>query len=402
MPFYTLTNPLLYKILLGVLLLSILFLIVAFIRERQIRKKPYFKNKADHTPANLSDLHKPLYSVALIGDIGAITNANDSVMLLVQKWMNYIGEAGSIVLLGDNIYPKGLPPETDRHYADAKSKLDNQLQVFKNYPGRVIYLSGNHDWNKGRRSGFSYVLRQQDYVLQNLSKANAYLPLDGCPGPVTFPLAPGLRLVVINTQWWVQRGIRPIGKAYNCSIESIDEFFTALENILSQYQHEQIIIAAHHPLYSNAQHGGNFTLKQHLFPLTAAHKKFYLPLPVAGSLYPAYRKLFGAYEDMSHPRYRRLRKKLLRIFRKYQNLIYVAGHDHNLQYFPVKGNHYIVSGSGSKIAYVDKGGKAAFTHEHKGLFVVDFYENQEVWLRVLEPTSILTNQTEIVFQRKLR
>jgi len=131
-------------------------------------------------------------------------------------------------------------------------------------------------------------------------------------------------------------------------------------------------------------HGGKFTVKQHLFPLTAAHKKFYLPLPGAGSIYPLYRRFIGAREDMSHPRYKVLRKNLLRIFKKYSNLIYAAGHDHNLQYFHYKHNHYIVSGAGSKTAFVKKGSKATFTHEHTGFFVLDFYE-QETWLRVLEP-----------------
>ena len=125
-----------------------------------------------------------------------------------------------------------------------------------------------------------------------------------------------------------------------------------------------------------------------------------LPLPVAGSVYPVYRKYFGAYEDMSHPRYRRMRKKLLRLLHNHQNIIYVAGHDHNLQYFPVKGNHYLVSGSGSKTAFVKKGGKAAFTHEHKGFFVVDYYCKEEVWLRALEPPSLLAQAQEIIFQRK--
>jgi len=401
MPFYSLTNPLLYKILLGLFLFLTLWLLFAFLRERRIRKKPYFKDKLNQVPGTLAELTKPLYSIALIGDIGAITTATDPLMGLVQKWMDFAGEAGSIVLLGDNIYPKGLPPESDPKFTASKNILDTQIEVFNQYSGRIIYLSGNHDWNKGRRNGYSYVLRQQEYLTKALNKNDSYLPLHGCPGPVTFSLAPGLRIIVINTQWWVQRGIRPIGKAYGCTIEVIDEFFQALENILTKYQHEQIIIAAHHPLYSNAQHGGNFTLKQHLFPLTAAHKRFYLPLPVAGSLYPAYRKVFGAYEDMSHPRYRNMRKKLLKLFKNYNNLIYVAGHDHNLQYFPVKGNHYIVSGAGSKTAFVEKGGKAAFTHEHKGFFVIDYYENQEVWLRVLEPTGLLTNQKEIVFQKKL-
>jgi predicted phosphodiesterase len=316
--------------------------------------------------------------------------------------MNHQGEAGSIIFLGDNVYPRGLPPKGHRLYAASEQRLKTQLHLLRPYQGRVIYLSGNHDWNKGRSDGYSYMLRQQDYVQSFLEKQNSYLPLDGCPGPVSFSLAPGLRLIVINTQWWVQRGIRPIGKAYGCTVETVDEFFQQLQKLLDNHQDEQIIIAAHHPLYSNAMHGGKFTVKQHVFPLTAAHKKFYLPLPVAGSVYPAYRKYFGAYEDMSHPRYRRLRKRLLKLFHKYQNIIYVAGHDHNLQYFLVKGNHYIVSGSGSKTAFVKKGGRAAFTHEHKGFFVIDYYQNKQVWLRALEPVTQGQNQPEVIFQRRLK
>jgi hypothetical protein len=128
-------------------------------------------------------------------------------------------------------------------------------------------------------------------------------------------------------------------------------------------------------------------VKQHLFPLTAAHKKIYLPLPVAGSLYTAYRRYFGAYEDMSHPRYKRLRKRLLNIMHRHNNLVYAAGHDHNLQYFCVQQNHYLVSGSGSKLSYVKKGGKAYFAHEEIGYMVVDFYDTGEAWLHVLEPTT---------------
>ncbi len=126
-------------------------------------------------------------------------------------------------------------------------------------------------------------------------------------------------------------------------------------------------------------------MKHHLFPLTSAHKKLYIPLPFAGSLYPLFRKIFGAYEDMSHPRYRRMRKGLLSIFKRHHNLIYAAGHDHNLQYFEKGHRHYIVSGSGSKVSFVHKGGKASFTHAHRGLFRLDFLHNGETWMSVLEP-----------------
>lgn len=402
MPYFPVPDTSLYYSLLVLFLLFSLFLVLAYLRERKYRRKAYFRFSSHVARENLEDLPKPLYSVALLGDIGDITDATqDPVMTLLAKWMDRQQQAGAIILLGDNIYPTGLPPETHWRFPAAEQKLVTQVELFRQHAGRVIYLSGNHDWNKARPNGYSYMLRQQHYVQRFLNKKNCYLPLDGCPGPVALSLAPGLRLIVINTQWWVQRGTRPIGKAYGCGVETIEEFFDKLRALLDAHQEEQIIIAAHHPLYSNAIHGGKFTLKHHLFPLTAAHKRFYVPLPVAGSLYPAYRKLFGAYEDMSHPRYRRLRKRLLRILRHYRNIIYVAGHDHNLQYFPMRGNHFVVSGSGSKTAFVRKGGRADFTHEHLGFFVVDYYENKQVWLRVLEPVTTPGEETEVVFAKRL-
>ena len=375
---------------------------IAFLVERKYRRKPYFKYAKDHNPASLPDLKKPVHSVALLGDPGSITDAeNDPILVLMRKWMDHIGPDGTLIILGDNIYPTGLPPMAGYKRVQAEHRIMAQLNTFKHHQGRVIYLSGNHDWNKGRSNGFQYVLAQQDFILKELHKADSYLPLNGCPGPVSFNLAPGLQLIIINTQWWVQRGLRPIGKGYDCGVETEDQFFQELQNLLYKHRNDCVVLAAHHPLFSNAQHGGRSTVKQHFFPLTAAHKKLYVPLPVAGSVYPVYRKFFGAYEDMAHPRYRRLRKRLLRLLHTHQNIIYAAGHDHNLQYFPVKGNHYLVSGSGSKTAFVKKGGKAIFTHEHKGFFVVDFYSKENVWLRVLEPPALLGHSPDVVFQRQI-
>ncbi|WP_051360056.1 metallophosphoesterase family protein [Adhaeribacter aquaticus] len=391
----------LYNTLLILFILICLGLVIAYFRESKHRRQPYFKFPAEAQPASLSNLAKPIHSVALIGDPGNITDSeNDPIMKLLRRWMTFAGEAGTIIILGDNIYPKGLPAKDDYKRANAELKINAQLQVLNEHKGRTIYLSGNHDWNRGRKNGFSYLMRQQDYITNYLQDAESYLPLNGCPGPVSVELTPGLQLIIINTQWWVQRGLRPIGKQYGCTVDTEEDFFKELKALLDANKEKQVLIAAHHPLYSNAQHGGKFNLKQHVFPLTAANKRFLIPLPVAGSIYPMYRKYIGAYEDMSHPRYRHMRRQLLTLLHQYNNLIYAAGHDHNLQYFPVKGNHYLVSGSASKTTFVKKGGKAAFTHEHRGFFTIDFYE-KEVWLRALEPNLLLENHPEVVYQRKL-
>lgn len=365
----------------------LLLFLFAYWREWQYRHRPYYRKTVRNWEEKPMPATKPIYSVVLIGDTGAVaTDGTDSILNLLENWQATANENSRVIFLGDNVYPVGIPPENHRHYTRSVNRLNVQLDLFKNSLGKATFLSGNHDWNKGRPNGFTFLERQEKIVCERLKYPEAYLPSNGCPGPVTEQLAPGILLVVLNTQWWVQHGLKPIGEQYDCSQENPDQVFTDLEKILQENKHQRILIAAHHPVYSNAMHGGKFTVKQHLFPLTAAHKKFYLPLPGAGSIYPLYRRYIGAREDMSHPRYRVLRKNLLRIFKQHNNLIYAAGHDHNLQYFHLKGNHYIVSGAGSKTAFVKKGGKATFTHEHTGFFVIDFYE-KATWLRILEPNA---------------
>src|SRR5690606_18457822 len=151
---------------------------------------------------------------------------------------------------------------------------------------------------------------QEKFIEEYLKKKNVFLPNGGCPDTLSFELADGVVLLVINTQWYVQRGERPLGKKYGCKAETIEDTFTQIEKALSKNKDKRIIVAAHHPLYSYALHGGKFRIKHHIFPLRALHKKLYIPIPFLGSAYPFYRKWFGAREDISHPVYKKMRKRL--------------------------------------------------------------------------------------------
>ncbi|HYH57257.1 MAG TPA: metallophosphoesterase, partial [Anseongella sp.] len=181
-----------------------------------------------------------------------------------------------------------------------------------------------------------------------------------------------LTMIVINTQWWLQSGFRPIGKQYGCNVKTEAEFFTRLEKLLVKNRHKRVLVIGHAPIYSYSIHGGRYKWTHHVFPLTIYHKRAYLPLPVVGSLLPLYRKYYGAREDLSHPRYRRLRGKLKELFRKHPGIIYVSGHEHNLQHISKYGNDFIISGSASKIKYVTSGKYARFTMARKGFFKLCF------------------------------
>ena len=97
------------------------------------------------------------------------------------------------------------------------------------------------------------------------------------------------------------------------------------------------------PSFDNyGEHGGIFTAKDHLFPLTDANEKLYIPLPVIGSIYPLFRKYLGDIQDTAHPLYKELVRGIGSILTEYPGSIYVAGHEHALQAI-VKDSTYSLS-----------------------------------------------------------
>ncbi|MBC5991458.1 metallophosphoesterase [Pontibacter cellulosilyticus] len=382
--------------------LFLAYILFSYVQELKYKRKPYYKLSDIGWQHSQPDADaRVVHAVAMLGDVGAIaTDGTDPVLQMLETWQQDNPTNSTVLFLGDNLYPIGLPPEGNRHRQLAEDRLNVLLDHFKGFGGQGIFISGNHDWMKGRKGGYQQMLLQQNYVLEHGSENVLYLPENGCLGPVTVQLAEGLLLLVLNTQWWVQRGEKPLGKKDGCPHESLNDFYAHLNQLLRQNRHQRILIAAHHPLYSNALHGGKFTVKQHIFPLTAAHKRFYIPLPIFGSIYPFYRQLFGAHEDMAHRKYKKMRRRLLRIFHRYNNIIYVAGHDHNLQHFEVQQNHYLVSGSGSKTAFVKKGGRATFTLEQLGFFTLNYYDNGEVWIEA-RINSAEEKGGLVVFRKKL-
>lgn len=350
----------------------------------------YFKNRTSILQKRQKLINSPkreypedeiAFSVFLIGDMGALVpGEKDPLLEMLHSQLNKFGEKSAIAFLGDNVYPYGIPHPEHRGRKRAEERLKIQLDLLKNYTGRAVMIGGNHDWNKGREGGYQYILNQEKFVEEYLGRKDIFLSKGGCPDTNVFQLNNKLALVVINTQWYVQSGERPIGSKYGCKAITIEDSFKQIENAIAENKDKNIIIAGHQPLYSYALHGGKFKMKHHIFPLRALHKKLYLPLPLLGSVYPLYRKWFGAKEDISHPVYRKMKKRLLQIFNSYKGLIYAAGHDHNLQHITRQNNHFIVSGSGSKLAYVKAGKYASYVAAKRGFFRVNLLTNNQIWL----------------------
>ena len=290
--------------------------------------------------------------------------------------------SSSLIFLGDNIYPYGLIPkeETKDHpklfleREEAEKHIDTQLKIVENHKKEnIFFVAGNHDWGHDKKIAF--IKEEQQYITE---KGYNYLPQNGCSTPVLVSLSENVLLICLDTQYLIQKQ-----KSSDCELESNDEIYARLDNLVMTNQDKKIVVAAHHLLESESSHGGKFPLRPHIFPLADFRKNFYLPLPFLGTTYVLMRKTGFSEQDISNPRYQDVKKNLSAIFEKHPNLVYACGHEHTLQYHTLNTssqNKYvwrqINSGAGSKRSFVNKNyKKAKFAYSNYGFARLDYLKN---------------------------
>ncbi len=299
----------------------------------------------------------------------------DSAVVLKSR------EKDAVIFLGDNLYENGLPDTTAGDRELMESRLTFQLDILKPFKGRVYYVPGNHDWNKSQAGGLEAVIRQGQFMANYMDREILF-PKSGCPGPVEVTLGKDLTVIFVDSEWWLTHHERPEGPENNCYVDDEFDFLVQLEDAIERNKDRNILVAMHHPLFSNGNHGGHYSFADNLFPLRLinSNNRLYLPLPVIGSLYPLLRKLGVSRQDIPNSKYQELKDGILDILEERKNIVFASGHDHNLQLKSHKDNHFVVSGSGSKVNYVAKANKATYVHRAKGFAKLNYYENGEVWI----------------------
>ncbi|RYG43541.1 MAG: hypothetical protein EOO01_21155, partial [Chitinophagaceae bacterium] len=240
---------------------------------------------------------------------------------------------------------------------------------------------------QGRPAGIDQLANQQRAVLERLLTNVHFAPLNGCPGPVEIPLNESVVLVVVDSQWWLQRENKP-GETSDCECKTEDEVVIQLKDILYRNRKKLVVYAAHHPFKTYGEHGGYFTIKQHLFPLTELNKDLFIPLPVIGSIYPVSRGVFGNIQDLRHPEYKDYIRKIDEVLSTHPYCIRIAGHEHTLQHISEKGQHYIVSGAGSKRTQVKKGRGTLYASEGTGFGVLEVLKSGNIILKFFSSRSL--------------
>jgi len=368
--------------------------------------RPYYASKEKATWNNVELPKEGLqHTVYLIGDAGKGTKDMPHMKAL-GKAVDADDSSTTMVFLGDNIYPAGLPKKEDPERKAAEKYLNSQLEITRANKGSNYFIAGNHDWNYMRDGGFKALERQQNFVEKNGGSNTYFEPKAGCPGPKTVRLADGLVLILIDSQWWFHDLANDDLVNSDCKSDSKTEFIDRLKNKFIEHEDDLIIFANHHPFKTNGPHGGYFTFIDHVFPFTALNDKLFIPLPGLGSIHPIFRKVFGSRQDNSHPIYRAYINEIENGITQSNNGVVIAsGHEHNLQFFNEGNKHYVVSGSGSKLNYVHRGGDALFAHQAKGYAKIYHYNNGAAYIEYYSANddgTAVMNYRKVLTQPKLK
>ena len=342
---------------------------------------------------------QPVYRVYLIGDTGG-ANAPGTLPALqeLRRHLLQEGENSAVVFLGDNIYCCGMPDSAAAKRNQAEMRLDEAINAVEGFEGRTIFIPGNHDWGPHGEYDERILRNQQRYVEERLGEGS-FLPKHGLPGPFEVKLTDEIRLVVLDTQWWLMEE-KPYGESDDYEIEEDGDFLMAVRDLLARRDDEEVLMVGHHPLISYGEHGGRFPIRDHIFPLRELDERLWIPLPGLGSFYPLVRAVGGFDQDVSERRYTELREALLSLFESHEgNVIYASGHEHSLQHI-VEGNaHLLISGSASRPSWVSSSRSAAFTSSEPGFMVLDYFDNGRVMLKAIDQAGGTLYTSELFTQR---
>ena len=360
--------------------------------------KPYYaKSELNWNKTSPPDSLKLKYSVFLVGDAGKPSdNRQEPTLKLLQQQLfdstratgkdtNFSRPEDMVLFLGDNIYESGLPEPDASDRKEKERRMTEQLDVVKNFRGKKIIIPGNHDWNEMRPGGLAAVNREEAFVETYLNAGDTFLPSNGCPGPIELHPHDDLVVIVLDSEWWLHKYEKPIAPDNGCTAGSRYEIIEQVKDILVRNKGKNILLAEHHPLFTNGTHGGFFSLKDYIFPLTLVRDRLYIPLPGIGSIYPLMRKYGVSPQDLSNKNYQQLKRGLLAILADQPNVVLAAGHEHALQFNKYENLNHVLSGAGAKSSPLTKGNGALFAHGHKGFARINYYDNGQCWVEFWEP-----------------
>jgi len=266
--------------------------------------------------------------------ITANTSNDNSILSQISNESKGLDNS-KLLVLGNIVTKEGFSE-------DAKANVTSQLQTLSSFKGDVIFAPGHHEWaNRGHRG-----VRDLEKYVQKNSDAKFY-PNDGCPIKKK-NITDNLVLITIDSQWYLEDWNNHTYLNEDCDIKNRTQFFLEFESMLKKSQGKTIMVAMHHPVFSNTREG--------------------LVARTGGT----------SLNDFHNKQNTKFRNRIITLARQTENIFFVSGHDRNLQYINTYGVPQIISGAAGKTKKAKPVSDSDFASSENGYARIDVLENGNI------------------------
>jgi len=317
----------------------------------------------DHGPTDQT----PAHTFYIAGGVGNIDGAVDTKTIgILKSYLEKATKESTLLLTGDNISAE------ENNWEKDKVSIDQQISLTQKFKGNTIFIPGNNEWN----SYSTKKIERVEKYLDNMDRDDLkFYPKNVCPVE-HIAINDTLDLIVIDSKWFVSNWSRVKDINKQCTeIVTRRRFAEELEGYINDGQDKNIVIAMHHPIFSNGKYAGKDSF----------HSGMVL-LPIVGSIVNTINYL-GAFspDRLNSRRYNYLRILVSSLAKASDRITLVSGHEESLQYLEGGGIHQIIGGSLSDKTATRRtrdrintiGGslkfEGIFTHGQRGFAKLDYF-----------------------------
>ncbi|GGZ49199.1 metallophosphatase [Mesonia mobilis] len=237
-------------------------------------------------------------------------SASKEVLKAITK-ASQNAENASFVLIG-NLTPKdGFPQRDDEEKREEiKQYLTEELlNPLANFNGNLIFGPGINEWNKEGHENID----DMESFLQDNSNSD-FWPDDGCASE-NETLSDEVELIMVDSEWFLEDWNEHPYINNKCDIKTREQFFIEFKDDIKDAQGKTVIVVVHHPIMSSTKLG--------LF------------------------EKMGGFSSQAYYGKRRqeLAGRMETLASQFEDVIFVSGHDKNLQFLEDDGIPQIISGA---------------------------------------------------------
>jgi len=238
--------------------------------------------------------------------------------------------------------------------------LNKQLSVIDQFNGNIIVTPGNNEW---KVDGYKGVERTEKFIQKN-SKAEFY-PNKGFPLKKVH-VSDNIDIIIIDSQWYLEDWDKYPYINENSEMNNRKLFYFELLSLLKKSEGKTKIILIHHPITTNTRAG-------------LLHKTGGISL-----------------QDFENKQYRDLRNRVTTIARQFEDVIFVSGHDKNLQLIDYYGIPQIISGSPDSGKKAKTKREGDFAVSNKGYTRLDIDKNGQASVHFYEVNN---GTSKVIFSK---